>query len=97
MRLVGELSYLDCLQYCCVLNLDWFSPISLECDKWRLFRDKAGIFWAILGRGPRAFLIGKISDVKPEFGKFSEYLKLIMFSKLTQLIKLMHLESLIIA
>ena len=27
MRLVSELSYLDCLQYCCVLNLDWFSPI----------------------------------------------------------------------
>ena len=43
----------------------------------------AGIFSAILGRGPRAFLIGKISDVNPEFGKFSEYSKLIIFSKLT--------------
>ena len=46
-----------------------------------------GIFLAILGRGPRAFLIGKISDihvhVNPEFGKFSEYSKLIIFSKLT--------------
>ena len=26
-------------------------------------------FLAILGRGPRAFLIGKFSDVTPEFGK----------------------------
>ena len=42
-----------------------------------------GFFLAILGRGPRAFLIGKISDVNPEFGKFSEYSKLIIFSKLT--------------
>ena len=42
-----------------------------------------GIFLAILGRGPRAFLIGKISDVNPEFGTFSEYSKLIIFSKLT--------------
>ena len=44
---------------------------------------QAGIFLAILGRGPRAFLIGKISDINPEFGKFSEYSKLIIFSKLT--------------
>ena len=51
-----------------------------------------GIFLAILGRGPRAFLIGKVSDVNPEFGKFSEYSKLIIFYKLTYLIKLMHLE-----
>ena len=28
-----------------------------------------GIFLAILGRGPRAFLIGKFSNVNPEFGK----------------------------
>ena len=35
----------------------------------------SGIFLAILGRGPRAFPIGKISDVNPEFGKFSEYSK----------------------
>ena len=56
----------------------------------------AGIFLLIYGRGPRAFLIGKISDVNPEFGKFSEYSKLIIFSKLTYLIKLMHLEYLII-
>ena len=53
-----------------------------------------GFFLAILGRGPSAFLIGKISDINPEFWKFSEYSKLIIFSKLT---KLMHLESLMIA
>ena len=34
------------------------------------------IFLAILGRGPRAFLIGKISDVNPEFGKFSGKFKI---------------------
>ena len=33
----------------------------------------AGIFSAIFGRGPRAFLIGKFSDVIPEFGKFSKH------------------------
>ena len=38
----------------------------------------AGMFLAILGRGSRAFVIGKISDVNPEFGKFSEYSKLII-------------------
>ena len=37
-----------------------------------------GFFFAILGRGSRAFAIGKISDVNPEFGKFSEYSKLII-------------------
>ena len=31
-----------------------------------------GIFFAILGRGPRAFQIGKISAVKHYFGKFSK-------------------------
>ena len=51
-------------------------------------------FLAILGRGPRAFLIGKFSDVKPEFGKFSKYSQLIIFSNLTYLIKVFHLESL---
>ena len=40
----------------------------------------SGIFLAILGRGPRAFLIGKISDVNPEIGKCSKYSKLIIFS-----------------
>ena len=29
-----------------------------------------GIFFAILGRGPRAFQIGKISMVNPSIGKF---------------------------
>ena len=56
----------------------------------------AGIFLAILGRGPRAFLIGKFSDVNPEFGKFSKYSQLIIFSNVTYLIKVFHLESLII-
>ena len=42
-----------------------------------------GIFLAILGRGLKAFLIGKISNVNPEFGKFSECSKMIIFSKLT--------------
>ena len=49
---------------------------------------------AVLGRGPRAFLIGKISDVNPEFGIFSEHSKLMIFSKLTKLLKVIHLESL---
>ena len=31
---------------------------------------QAGILGAILGRGPKAFLIGKIIDVNPETGKF---------------------------
>ena len=31
-----------------------------------------GIFFAILGRGPRAFQIGKISGVNHYFGKFSK-------------------------
>ena len=60
--------------------------------------DPAGIFLAILGRGPRAFLIGKFSDVNPEFGKFSKYSQLIIFSNVTYLninmIKVFHLESL---
>ena len=42
-----------------------------------------GFFSAILGRGPRAFLIGKISDIHPEFGKFSKHSKLMIFSNLT--------------
>ena len=35
---------------------------------------RPGFFLAILGRGPRAFLIGKFSDVNSEFGKFSKYI-----------------------
>ena len=39
-----------------------------------------GIFFDNFGKRPyRAFLIGKISDVDPEFGKFSEYSKLLFF------------------
>ena len=58
---------------------NYWSNHSLSC----LCPRPSGIFLAILGRGPRAFLIGKISDINPEFGKFSEYSKLIIFSKLT--------------
>ena len=47
------------------------------------FNANAGIFSAILGRGPRAFLIGKISDIYREFGKFSKHSKLMIFSNLT--------------
>ena len=36
------------------------------------FTVHAGIFFAILGRGPRAFQIGKISAVNHYFGKFSK-------------------------
>ena len=32
----------------------------------------SGIFFAILGRGPRAFQIGKIGMVNHYFGKFSK-------------------------
>ena len=72
--------------------------ITPQCSslQWH-YLDVTGIFLAILGRGPRAFVIGKISDVNPKLGKFSEYSKLIILSKLTYLIKLMHLEYLIIA
>ena len=31
------------------------------------------VFLAILGKVPRAFLIGKFSDGNPEFGKFSKH------------------------
>ena len=54
----------------------------------------AGIFLAILGRGPRAFLIGKFSNVNPEFGKLSKYSQLIIFSNVTYLIEVFNLESL---
>ena len=37
------------------------------------FRD----FLANLERGPRVFLIGKISDVNPEIGKFLEHSKFV--------------------
>ena len=39
----------------------------------------AGIFFAILGRGPRAFLIGKISSVNQEIGKISSHSKMTIF------------------
>ena len=54
---------------------------------------KPGIFFAILGRGPRAFLIGKISEVRPKFGKVSKHSKMI-FSNLTYLIKVTHFKLL---
>ena len=59
-----------------------------------MFNEIAGIFSAILGRGLRAFLIGKISDIHPEFGKFSKHLELMIFSNLTHLIKVNQFKSL---
>ena len=71
--------------------------LQLEGEKWvynlnKLF--KQGFFLAILGRGPWAFLIGKFSNVNPEFGKFSKYSQLIIFTNVTYHIKVFHLESL---
>ena len=37
-----------------------------------IFEYHQGFFFAILGRGPRAFQIGKISAVNHYFGKFSK-------------------------
>ena len=37
-----------------------------------IVENSPGIFFAILGRGPRAFQIGKISVVNHYFGKFSK-------------------------
>ena len=39
---------------------------------WKSHVAAPGIFFAILGRGPRAFQIGKISAVNHYFGKFSK-------------------------
>ena len=55
------------------VNVSWVSRSNDDQDG-RHARD----FLAILGRGPRAFPIGKISDINPEFGKFSEYSKSIL-------------------
>ena len=49
---------------------------------------------AILGRGPRAFLIKKFNFVNPEFGTFSKHSKLIIFPNVIYLIKVFDLESL---
>ena len=51
-------------------------------------------FLAILGRGPCACQIGKISNVNPEFGKFSDHFKLIIFSIDMINYKFIHLELL---
>ena len=64
----------------------------LDCDNTNDFQS-AGIFFfffAILGRGPRAFLIGKVSDINPEFGKFLKYSQLMIFLNVTYLIKVFH-------
>ena len=60
--------------------ISWFSDFALYLNTEWVY---SGIFSAILGRGPRAFLIGKISDIHPEFGKFSKHSKLMIFSNLT--------------
>ena len=39
----------------------------------------AGIFSGILGRGPRAFLIGKISDITQNLGIFQNIQRLDIF------------------
>ena len=46
---------------------------SLLNSLFKMKRINTGIFSAILGRGPSAFLIGKLSGVNPEFGKFSKH------------------------
>ena len=53
-----------------VISLHAISKPHPECHSKVL--DSAGIFFAILGRGPRAFQIGKISAVNHYFGKFSK-------------------------
>ena len=56
-------------------------------DNWSMIvmyrNSHQGFFLAILERGPRAFLNGKISDVNSEFGKFPKHSKLIIFSNVT--------------
>ena len=48
--------------------MDLTSNFFVQCTNMRV----SGIFFAILGRGPRAFQIGKISAVNHYFGKFSK-------------------------
>ena len=72
---------------------------NLRTQKYRIFNTYGNLgrdFLAILGRDPRAFLIERFSDVNPEFGKFSKFSQLIIFSNVTYLIKVhvFHLESL---
>ena len=62
---------------------------TMSCEAYEC-RDYFGNF----GKGPKAFLFGKLSKVNPEFGKFSKYSQLIKFSNVTYLIKAFHLESL---
>ena len=62
---------------------DSIERVVTQDETWVHHFDPAGIFLSILGRDPRAFLNGKISDANPDFGKFSEYSKLTIFSKLT--------------
>ena len=66
----------DCMREC-----KYRSQLVTSISPWDILA--TGIFSAILGRGPRAFLIGKISDIHPEFGKFSNHSKLMIFSNLT--------------
>ena len=50
----------------------WMHLGMAECRVPFLGHCHPGIFFAILGRGPRAFQIGKISAVNHYFGKFSK-------------------------
>ena len=49
-----------------------------------------GIFFAILGRGPRAFQIGKISAVNHYFGKFSEQTRTAFLASLKTKLAITH-------
>ena len=47
------------------------NKVSYRIVSYRMIQPQ-GFFFAILGRGPRAFQIGKISVVNHYFGKFSK-------------------------
>ena len=49
-----------------------------------------GIFFAILGRGPRAFQIGKISVVNHYFGKFSKQTRTVFLVSLKTKLAITH-------
>ena len=52
--------------------------------------DRPGIFFAILGRGPRAFQIGKISAVNHYFGKFSKQTRTVFLVSLKTKLVITH-------
>ena len=50
----------------------------------------AEIFFAILGRGPRAFQIGKISAVNCKIGKFSKQTRIAFFGQYKNKLAITH-------